>query len=304
MKAGIVKLVGAVALIGSCAAHSSAAESEAPAVAADAADVATRVCFGAVSGAVTLQDRDFASFERNVREMGLEVGIPSGIFDTIGPAGQGLLNRATVAHRISGGYVIQLAAGGSMPNCRVLVVGAAAADLPASVTSALAAPAAGWTPLPQTQRDLEGGAKRQRFIRRDAANRPYLLDALAIVDPQRRLRMALIVSPWPSDVALPEGEAGADGGFMAAANTYGSCLRAAVELGMRLRIDPSGFQRSFATACLGEERAFRTEAVRRAMRLGRSEAGALAEVDGNIASGRAIFAAEQASYHRTGQVPR
>lgn len=92
--------------------------------------------------------------------------------------------------------------------------------------------------------------------------------------------------------------------FDLAANEFIGCLRATVQMGMTTRMDPEQFRASFANACRDEEARFRTAAIREAVAQGRSEADAAAEVDTNIANGRRIFAADQESYVRSGQVPR
>jgi len=87
------------------------------------------------------------------------------------------------------------------------------------------------------------------------------------------------------------------------AASFANCLKAAVQLGMRMRMDPTAFKAGFAQRCLTEERAFRIEGVKEAMRQGRTQAQAAEEIDGNIARGRRTFAADQESYVRTGIIP-
>lgn len=92
--------------------------------------------------------------------------------------------------------------------------------------------------------------------------------------------------------------------FDHAVGAYAGCLRAIVQMGMTMRMDPAAFREGFARACLPEEARFREEAVKVALERGRTREQAIAEVNGNIASGRRIFAADQESYVRTGRVPR
>lgn len=92
--------------------------------------------------------------------------------------------------------------------------------------------------------------------------------------------------------------------FDQAVGAYAGCLRATVQMGMTTRMDPVAFRRGFARSCMAEEARFREEAVKVAMAQGRTREQAIAEVDGNIANGRRIFAADQESYMRTGRVPR
>jgi hypothetical protein len=80
--------------------------------------------------------------------------------------------------------------------------------------------------------------------------------------------------------------------FEAAAGRFAGCMVATVRMGMTTKMDPAAFEAGFARSCKAEEAAFRAAAVKQAIALGRTEAEAAAEVDGNIA------------YVRTGKVPR
>ncbi|HEX8225766.1 MAG TPA: hypothetical protein VF605_18310 [Allosphingosinicella sp.] len=96
----------------------------------------------------------------------------------------------------------------------------------------------------------------------------------------------------------PQGE------FDVATGRFIGCLMATVRMGMTTRMDPDTFQAGLDKSCKAEETGFRAAAIKQAIALGRTEAEAAAEVEGNIARGRAAFAADQASYMRTGKVPK
>ncbi|MBO9579829.1 MAG: hypothetical protein J7498_02955 [Sphingobium sp.] len=106
--------------------------------------------------------------------------------------------------------------------------------------------------------------------------------------------------------SVPVGAQESDGAaaFTTAANGFTSCLIATVKMGMTTKMDPAKFKEGFAASCKSEEARFRVEAIKFAMANGRTEAAAAAEVDGNIANGRRIFAADQETYVTTGKVPR
>ena len=92
--------------------------------------------------------------------------------------------------------------------------------------------------------------------------------------------------------------------FAPAADAFLGCLRATVQMGMTTRMEPEAFRQGLAQSCREEEARFREAAIATAMQQGRSREEAVAEVDGNIANGRRVFAADQESYIRTGRVPR
>lgn len=91
--------------------------------------------------------------------------------------------------------------------------------------------------------------------------------------------------------------------FTAATAGFTNCLTRTVQMGMTTKMDPAAFKEGFAKSCKDEEDRFRAEAVKIAVANGRTEATAIAEVDGNIANGRRIFAADQEVYVATGKVP-
>ena len=91
--------------------------------------------------------------------------------------------------------------------------------------------------------------------------------------------------------------------FAVTAASFSNCLKAAVQLGMAMKMDPAAFKAGFAQKCLPEEAAFRIEGVKEAIRQGRTQAQATEEIEGNIANGRRIFAADQESYVRSGNIP-
>ena len=92
--------------------------------------------------------------------------------------------------------------------------------------------------------------------------------------------------------------------FEAAAGEYAACMIATVRMGMTTKMDPPAFRAGLDKSCKAEEARFRAAAVKQALALGRTEAEAAAEIEGNIARGKAIWAEDQASYVRTGKVPR
>lgn len=91
--------------------------------------------------------------------------------------------------------------------------------------------------------------------------------------------------------------------FEAAAGKYGACMVATVRMGMTTKMDPEAFEVGLDKSCKAEEASFRAAALKQAMALGRTKAEAAAEIEGNIARGKAIWTADQATYVRTGKVP-
>ncbi len=92
--------------------------------------------------------------------------------------------------------------------------------------------------------------------------------------------------------------------FSEAGGAFAGCLTATVQMGMTTRMDPEAFKIGLAKSCLDQQAAFRKLAIEVAVANGKTEVDAAAEVDGNIARGRSIYAADQESYVLTGRVPQ
>ena len=92
--------------------------------------------------------------------------------------------------------------------------------------------------------------------------------------------------------------------FDAAVGAFTGCLVNTVKMGMMTKMAPDVFAAGLAKSCKPEETRFRAGAIGQAIAQGRTKAAAEAEVDANIANARRIFAADQARYVATGQVPR
>jgi hypothetical protein len=114
-----------------------------------------------------------------------------------------------------------------------------------------------------------------------------------------------IILGLPASAALAAAPAPpAQGSFEAAAGDYAACMTAVVRMGMTTKVDPDAFRTGLQKACPAEEARFRAAAIAQARALGRSDADAATEVDGNIARAKAAWAADEATYLRTGHVPR
>ena len=94
------------------------------------------------------------------------------------------------------------------------------------------------------------------------------------------------------------------GNFEASADKFTACLANTVRMGMTMKMKPENFEIGFAKSCLEEQAAFRTAGIATAIAAGRTPDEAAAEIDGNIANGRRIYAADQRRFIETGVVPR
>jgi hypothetical protein len=170
----------------------------------DVANVTTRICFGLASGTLSLPDEAIDRQIARIESFGLAFGLPPAVLDTLGPAGEAMVSRATLASRSNGSYRILLATGGAIPGCRVLLSGDADPDVVAAVVRTFEAPASGWRPMPQLTQ-TRGMLERHAFLRRDAGGAPYLLNLMLVTDPAHRLWLFTSVAAVPPGVALPPG---------------------------------------------------------------------------------------------------
>jgi hypothetical protein len=92
--------------------------------------------------------------------------------------------------------------------------------------------------------------------------------------------------------------------FRQSFHIYNGCIVNTVKLGMTTKMEPAVFKAGFAKSCLVEEEAFRQSFVQVVIESGKTPEQARTEVDENIAKGRAVYIADQASYVNTGSVPK
>ena len=116
-----------------------------------------------------------------------------------------------------------------------------------------------------------------------------------------RVLMLMLFAP-ASAFAAPAPPAQA--AFEAAAGDYAACMTSVVRMGMTVKMAPAEFRTGLQRSCPAQEARFRAAAIAQAKALGRSDADAAAEVDGNIVRGKEAWAADEATYVRTGRVPR
>ena len=92
--------------------------------------------------------------------------------------------------------------------------------------------------------------------------------------------------------------------FDATSAAFSACMVQTVRMGMTTKMPPAQFEIGFAISCKTEEAAFRADAIKRAIELGRTPKAAAIEVDSNIANARRIFVRDEATYVTTGRIPR
>ena len=114
----------------------------------------------------------------------------------------------------------------------------------------------------------------------------------------------LLPASLPVPLQAQESRESIERSFNQAANDFIACLGSTVKMGMSTKMDPQVFKEGFAKSCLEQEEAFRNATVELGLISGRTKEDVLAEVNGNIANGRKVFAADQEEYIRTGRVPR
>lgn len=171
-------------------------------IAQDVAEVSTNVCFRLTSGELRWMPQNLEEEIAQVEAAGLSYGVPGVVIETLGRAGQAMVNRATIAHRANGGLHLILAKDGSIPGCRVMLAGDAAPGMTENVATALGS--AGWLAL-DALTETRGPIERRLFLRFDSENQVYILNLMTVSDPSTRLRLFTSVARVPDSVALPPG---------------------------------------------------------------------------------------------------
>ena len=171
-------------------------------VAEDVAEISTDVCYRLATEELRWSPSNVTEQMAQVEAAGLEYGAQGEVIESMGDAGRMLVNRAIMASRTSGDFNIVLAAGGSMPGCRVMLAGEELPETADEVGAALVA--AGWTALPDAT-GTRGALERRLFIRFGRSNEPYITNLMVVSDPSARLRLFTSVARVPPNVKLPAG---------------------------------------------------------------------------------------------------
>jgi hypothetical protein len=170
----------------------------------DVADVATRVCYKVVSGALRWNPASLAEEEALLKSLDLRSGLPPGTIDNFGRNLAATFNQSILASRPNGASHVLLAIGGRMPGCRVVVSGRPGAVAAADVIAALKRPPYGWTPAPALGRS-GGPIVRHSFVRRAENGATLLLDLLVVTEASGTFRLMAMVLPPPPGATLPPG---------------------------------------------------------------------------------------------------
>lgn len=168
----------------------------------DVAQLSTDVCYRLEAGELDWGAQDIGEQMAQVEATGLTYGAPGAVIESMGGAGRTLVSRAVMASRANGDFNLVLAAGGSMPGCRVMLVGDELAGTADAVGSALVA--AGWTALPDATA-TRGPLERRLFIRFGPHDEPYIANLMVVHDSSARLRLFTAVAKVPPNVRLPDG---------------------------------------------------------------------------------------------------
>lgn len=169
-------------------------------------DFSVDTCYCIASGATILpNDSSPTALEETisvVEKMGLTFGIKDTMLEALGPPGQALVSRATMASKTLDGGDIVVTFGGPQPGCRVILLSDATANVQDAVSAGLTS--VGWKPVPaMTAR--QGAIERRALVRRDALGSPYLINLMTITDPSSKIRLITTTVRIPAGVALPPG---------------------------------------------------------------------------------------------------
>ncbi len=141
-----------------------------------------------------------AAEEAELKALGLSYGLDKVAMDGLGQGGMAMVSRSTMAQRVSGNTRTVLTVGPS--GCRTLLIADPDPAITDKVEAALVS--AGWRTGPPASIGSPA-VERRMFLRRDAANKPYLLNLQILKVVSGRLRLFTSVAAIPPTVQLPEG---------------------------------------------------------------------------------------------------
>jgi hypothetical protein len=170
----------------------------------DVADVSSRVCYGLVSGLLAMpavtQNGGVAAEEAELKAFDLTYGLDKVAIDGLGQGGTAMVSRSTMAQRVKGSARTVLTVGPT--GCRTLLVADPDPTITGQVSAALVA--SGWRAGPPAG-IVSPAVERRMFLRRDATNKPYLLNLQTLKIESGRLRLFTTVAAIPAGVQLPQG---------------------------------------------------------------------------------------------------
>jgi hypothetical protein len=165
----------------------------------EVAQAASGYCIEVLSG----RTADPAPGSMTFRFHGLDEGVPPEAMAALGRNGANLIARATLASGKARDGAFIVALGGALgPTCRLIVwreasPGAIAAQLSQRLASS------GWRALPDGAPSR--AVRRQSYLRRDRANRPYLANILVPDAGTASIPLVMVVAAVPATVTLPQG---------------------------------------------------------------------------------------------------
>jgi len=169
-------------------------------------EFSSNACYGLATGATVLpgdQSPDALNQTiHTVEKMGLSFGVDDKMLKQLGTPGLAIVSRSTMGSKTLDHGNVVVTFGGPLPGCRVILLTETPVNVADAVSASLAS--AGWKSVPaiQTQR---AKVERRSFVKRDIRGDPYLMNLMAIGEPNSKIRLITTTIRIPASVTLPSG---------------------------------------------------------------------------------------------------
>jgi hypothetical protein len=167
------------------------------------ANLTNDVCFKVASNELSF-GTNIDDDQKSISAAGFQYGIQQQIYERFGRQYEAILNRATMAHQVSGDDVVVLADGGAAPGCKSMLLSKSDGQFFDDFAMIITNEKFAWKEAPSTDPQRAGVTKRM-FLKRGPDRRAYLMNLMSLRFEGSDLRLLTTVNAIPANVTLPEG---------------------------------------------------------------------------------------------------
>ena len=169
----------------------------------DLAQLTNDICFKVASSQLTLGG-NIADDQKAISAVSFQYGIQQQVYDRFGRQYEAILNRSTMAHKLSGDDAVVLANGGAAPGCKSMLLSKSERPQFEDFATIITSEKFGWREAP-SQGPQSAGVIKKMFLKRGPDNRAYLMNLTSLGFEGSDLRLLTTINAIPAYVTLPKG---------------------------------------------------------------------------------------------------
>jgi hypothetical protein len=167
------------------------------------AKLTNNVCFKVASNELSF-GTNIDDDQKAITVAGFQYGIQQQIYERFGRQYEAILNRSTMAHKVSGDDAVVLADGGAAPGCKSMLLSKSDGQFFNDFAKIITNEKFAWKEAPSTDPQRAGVTKKM-FLKRGSDDRAYLINLMSLRFEGSDLRLLTTVNPVPANVTLPKG---------------------------------------------------------------------------------------------------